>query len=119
MLFLSPQYASYKIWITPPYHKLGNQGMREFVAGTCVKFENGRYSTEDKDIIKALKESRFCGVDFFIGDQSENLEPSPAAKEELAKEKEAVSLASLTCPECGFVAKSEFGLNGHMRKHRE
>lgn len=119
MIFLSPRYAGYKIWIESPYHKLGNQGMREFVPGICVKFENGRYVTEDKAIIESLKNSRFCGVDFFIGEQKENLELTPQAKEELTKEKEAVSLASLTCPECGFVAKSEFGLKGHMRKHSE
>lgn len=119
MIFLSPRYAGYKIWIESPYHKLGTQGMREFFPGICVKFENGKYVTEDEKIIEALTNSRFCGVDFFVGDQDKVKEPSEEAKEELAKEKEAISLASLTCPECGFVAKSEFGLKGHMRKHQK
>lgn len=37
------------------------------------------------------------------------------AKVEL--EKEETDGSAVTCPDCGFVAKSDFGLQAHVRKH--
>ena len=32
---------------------------------------------------------------------------------------EAISRAPITCPTCGFEAKSDFGLKAHQRKHKK
>jgi len=84
--------------------------------GLTIEFHDGIYDTNDKEVIKALKNHPGFGLEFF------NDEPVPvtptveAAAAENEKKGYAEEIRS-TCTECGKKFANETQLNVHMRTH--
>jgi hypothetical protein len=60
-------------------------------------------------MFKIIKCNTDGGIYIKIGEQKETKKPI----------QEIIADASLTCQECGFVAKSAFGLQVHSKKHKK
>lgn len=84
MIFTSP-HAKLSIVITPSRHTHDQFGGRVFVAGKKVKFHDGRYKTEDKEIIDFLLKHKDLGYRFHAeGVKTDKSKVVAAKKEEEA-----------------------------------
>lgn len=91
MIFTSP-HAKLSIVITPARHTFDSVGGRMFVAGKKVKFADGRFRTEDKEVIEFLLNHKDLGIRFHAeGVKTEKSKVIEAKKKEeaLAEETKA------------------------------
>lgn len=82
MIFTSP-HAKLSIVVTPSRHAFDQSGKRMFLAGKRAKFNDGRFKTEDKEIIEFLLQHQDLGYRF----HAENVKHD-VSKVEVAKKKE-------------------------------
>lgn len=117
MLFTSRKRA-YKIIIKPKRFALSRDGEKVLLPGTKVIFQNGVFETEDKDLIKELKDTKYFGVDYFISDAGDENTPTEEGQNLEIKTKQASEDALRACPYCSFNAQNKIGLYAHIKsKH--
>lgn len=93
MKFIS-KYKSYNIILRPAFHRTNNIGMNEYVQGVSAQFENSEYNTDDEEMIKALKSSKFYGTDFWSDEPEEKVKPTEEAEKAEADKKLGAELSS-------------------------
>ena len=102
------------MWIKPSFYAHDNFGNPVFQQGIFAQFENGWYETDDKEIIKALKNNPMYGIDFWSIDDEKvelNEEGERIKKIMEIKKEELVT----DCPICGKTFKNRGALLGHIR----
>lgn len=81
------------LWLEPARFPVDDPSGRRLDPGTegkSVEFENGTYTTEDEDTIKALREHRLFNSAFYEHGNAPD-EPKPTVKEQLSKVTKAAS----------------------------
>lgn len=112
MLFMS-KYKEHRVVLIPDRYTVDNFGRRTFQKGVSAQFHNNQFETNDKEVIKLLKESVWYGVDFrAVGDETPKTEQAEKASQE---EKESIDNTLTSCPYCPFNAKTNFGLKTHIK----
>jgi len=114
MLFIS-KYANLRLILEPKRWK-EIEGSKFLTDGLTVEFHNGQYSTNDKDIIEKLKNTKIFGRDYWSGEKGKD-ELTVEAVREKNEENEYKEELQSTCPECGKKFKTEFALKGHLASH--
>lgn len=118
MDFIS-KFLKYRIILKPRKTKMNAFGEKYLEEGVNVRFAEGRYSTQDPEIIALLQSNPRFGIDFTSPDATPGV-LTPAAEASLKNEKDAAATINTSCPHCKFKAASEFGLKSHMRsKHKD
>lgn len=91
--FVSTRESELTVVVKPSRYINDNFGVRQYVPGKSAQFHNHFLETNDKDIIKALREHRHNGV-FFTEKEGEK---APEKSKETAKEiEEGVKAAAST-----------------------
>jgi len=113
------KFKKYRIWLKPARTMHDGFGGRHREDGLCAKFEDGRFSTQDQEMIALLKKAPRYGLDFRSIDQEKVEELSDSAKAIQEADKEALETVTNSCPVCSYKAQSLAGLKAHMRaKHK-
>lgn len=117
MKFIS-KYKEHKVGLIPSRHIIDNFGRRTYLAGKEAQFHDFQFETEDQEIIKLLKESKWYGVDFRAVGETDTL--TPVAKQVMQREALSGEDTLTSCPYCPYNAKTAFGLKSHLRfKHAD
>lgn len=114
MIFVS-KYKKYKIAIKASRFAHDAYGNKIFMPGLEAKFIEGRFETQDKELIDALLASPLIGIDFWAEEKLNQSEESKKLQEEEVNTAENLVTA---CPMCPYKATTLAGLKSHMRaKH--
>lgn len=121
--YIARKYKSLRLVIEPRSSK-EVEGRRiqtglhgRFLTGKTIEFNQGEYTTNDPREIEAIDSHPEIGLSFYRADRQGVDTPSDEAVAKYNEKREVVESVTNTCPECGFNAKSDFGLQAHMRKH--
>lgn len=107
------KYPSYKVVVKPSRYLISAYGDKMFEQGIRVEFVNGAYSTDDKEIVDALKKNAYYGIDFWSAEEpSTPNEQGIKAQDEVATSKETLVT---DCPVCGKNFKTNSALKAHVR----
>lgn len=125
MRFISRKGASLRLVIDPRIRKsvegrvLIGSLRDKFPAGLTVEFVNGIYETEDKAIIKELKNHSEFGYRFYSDEEGVAEKPTEEAKKTEKEKKELAEKIRSNCPVegCGQKFANEQLLEVHMREH--
>lgn len=115
MLFISKK-KSYKIILQAKRFLLSRDGEKVLQPGLKVIFQGSQFETEDKDVIKQLKSTKYFGVDYWCAEGDTAPTQEGQALESATKQASEDTLRA--CPHCPFNAQSKTGLMSHIRaKH--
>lgn len=121
MKFIARKHRNLRL-VLDPQMRFRDQGRAitksltgETKLGLSVQFENSIYETEDKTIIKFLKNHPSFGI-AFIAENEVGTPSVDAVRAENEKKAKAEELRS-KCPECGEQYDNEMMLNSHMKTH--
>jgi hypothetical protein len=110
----SSKFKSHRIVLKPARHRLALDGGKEYIPGLSAQFQNGVFETSDENTIAALRAHQDFGLDFFVVGEQSN--PTSDEGVRALDEDQAGVINSVTsCPECTFNAKTNAGLQAHMR----
>lgn len=93
-----------------------SNGNRQYKPGTSIKFENGYFETNDKELIEQIKASPYFGVEIWAEGKSEASEEGKLIQQ---REDEAKEKLLTSCPKCPFKAETEADLKAHMKKKHD
>lgn len=117
MDFIS-KFLKYRVILKPRKTRMNAFGEKYLEEGVNVRFSEGRYSTEDQEIIALLTSNPRYGIDFTSPDAKPGVLTS-VAEASLKSESAAKQTINTSCPHCQFKAASEFGLKSHIRAKHE
>lgn len=120
MEFVS-RFRKYRIWLRPRRTGHDASGGR-FITddGIVCKFDEGRFQTDDKEIIKLLKSNPRHGIDFSSIEQDQTSGLSQEAQEIIDKEQAGLETTATSCPYCSSKFDTKSALKSHIRaKHKE
>ncbi len=120
MLFLTKKYRELRLVLDPKTAvavdgRRVTKGLYGSTSGVTVEFHDGRFETEDEQLIDSLKEHRLYGVAFYTSEGAD--EPNSEGLREENEKRELAEEAGAQCPECGKKYKSASGLKTHMKTH--
>jgi len=119
MIFMS-KYLGLKMVIVPARYLHDASGQRRYQAGKTASFSEGRFETEDQEVIDAIKADKRYGIDFWAIDTDGSVVKADQQKLEAEQraETEALETTVNSCPICSFKAANKAGLTAHIRgKH--
>lgn len=114
MVFRS-KYKELRIIITPTRKREVN-GEMYMQVGKTIEFKNNVYTTDDPEEIEMIANSKGYGYIFYSDERVADT-PDDATVLAMNEKKAAAAGIGIECRECGFIAKNELGLMGHMKKH--
>lgn len=117
MKFISKKYKELRLVLKPISKQIVGISS-QIIPGVTVEFHNFEYSTENQEMIAALKAHTGFGVQFFSDEAEANVPNIEGLRLENEKKTIAEEVGSL-CPECGFQAKNSAGLRFHMKVHEK
>lgn len=116
MKFISKAHGL-NIVIKPAHHIFNNFGQKQYVAGKSAKFVQGKFETQDQEIIDGLMKSASYGVEFVSAEPKVPTVISEAAEVRVQEEKIIEEEMPYNCPICGRRSSNKAGLKSHMRSH--
>ena len=124
MNFIARKYKELRLTVDPRI-RIRDQGRSitksltgETQLGLTIEFHNGLFETKDPTIIAILKNHPRYGLDYISDERSKDANiPGVEAVAEMNEKKAVAEELRSTCTVCGAKFKTEFALQGHMRKH--
>jgi hypothetical protein len=103
--------------IKPAFHTFNNFGQKQYVAGKSAHFVQGKFETQDQEIIDGLLKSASYGVEFVSAEPKIPTVMPEAAEARVQEEKVIEEEMPYNCPICGRRSSNKAGLKSHMRSH--
>lgn len=103
--------------IKPAHHIFTNFGQKQYVAGKSAHFVQGKFETQDQELIDGLLKSASYGVEFVSAEPKVPTIVPEAAEVRIQEEKTIEEEMPYNCPICGRRCANKLGLKSHMRSH--